>query len=630
MAPRLRAKPATHARMQRAATQFNELEVTPSRYEEQPRGIVSTAEEQGARSANPFSWSDAGSTSNTRRSSPAEHRDVPLGSLWQFDDHESLDPFSSPGVADSFLPATIPFHETEGNGSTTPRRHIDFSETASTAHRSSPFATSDVHRGIWDFGDSPKVDNPSPNTTSGISGPSPAHPPVENLYDVTPRKPAAPAPASADQSVHESKGLSQPEPIRFDVRTQEIVNVPTTKKSAAPRLPIVRALQESAAASISPTSGSKKRKPRKPVKSRPAKKAAESHPAQTKLPPPGSTRRVAPSSSLAAVLIRSSSASIEPPCAEKPGEVNASLPANTCDGPAAIPEPNHHQHPPSVAVDNGDNNPEAVPIEQHKPKRRRISRQFSVSERGSPVVVKDTAPSRKIEYVPPQLDPIVTSISEQQPAVQRPSFLRSESTDKQIEQQHDSAFGDIQGKSSSQWLRRLSDKEPVQKRKTSMGKKLHDEIMKSFLGNTDLAPEAQEATLARAAGGVEITHVNKQIRLTIEQLIARLDDKKAAAYNVADVYRGGGKESLSIVKQRLFKDRDSLAVAFSGQGVVFHTKVQEVKEIVKTRSQARTESASDLDEVLAARRQAHGRVRQGLRALRDELLRNDRAVVGLT
>lgn len=33
----------------------------------------------------------------------------------------------------------------------------------------------------------------------------------------------------------------------------------------------------------------------------------------------------------------------------------------------------------------------------------------------------------------------------------------------------------------SQWLRRVSDKAPAPKRKPSIGRKLHDEIMKSFL-----------------------------------------------------------------------------------------------------------------------------------------------------
>ncbi|PTB66830.1 hypothetical protein BBK36DRAFT_1198567 [Trichoderma citrinoviride] len=668
MAPRLRAKPATHARMQRTATQFSELEVTPSRHDEQLRSMVSVTEEkhvemvegieQGVQSTNAFSWSDAGSTSNTRRSSPANISEVPADDAWLFDDLDSLDPFSSPVLDDSYLPATIPIreneaiHENEAKESNTPRRHIDFSETASTARRSSPFGTSDAPKDIWDFQDSPKAVDSSPDTTNGIIESS--YVPTDDLYDGTPRKPAPPAPAVVRQNEDESKGPSQSgqkakkrqrakEPIRFDSQTQEIVNVPAAKKkSTAPRLPIVRALQESAAVSSSPVEGSKRRKPRKGAKSRPSRKTKpEACPGKPQPLPPRDTNQDAPSSSPVAVLIRSSSASVETPCAEEHGAVNTNHPTSTSlptstnfsagavDIAAVVPEPKQHHRPSPVAFDKRAE-PEAPHFEQHKPKRRRVSRQFSVSERGSPVMVKDPAPSRGLEHVPPRADPVVTSPPEQHPSEQRPSFLRSKSTDRQIEQQHNSAFEDIQGKPSTQWLRRLSDKEPTLKRKSSMGKKLHDEIMKSFLGHTEFPSEAPEATPACPAGGVDITHVNKQIRLTIEQLIARLDDKKAAAYNVAKVYRSGGKESLSIVRQRLHQDRDGLAVAFSSQGDFFRKKVEEVKGAVKARSQARAVSAMELDDVLAARRQAHSRVRQGLRALRDECLRDNKVVVDLS
>ncbi|KAK1249405.1 hypothetical protein MKX07_002921 [Trichoderma sp. CBMAI-0711] len=264
MAPRLRNKPATHARMQRTATQFSELEVTPSRHEEQVMVVDTTIEvnhtetlgvtDPAARSSNPFSWSDAGSTSNTRRSSPANVSEVPADDVWQFDDLESLDPFSSPVVADSYLPSTIPIREDEAVGENeakvagTPRRHIDFSETASTARRSSPVGTSDAVKDIWDFQDSPNAVDSSPDTTHGILESTQV--PIDDVCDVTARKPAPPAPALAKRNVHETKGPSQTgqkakkrqrakEPIRFDSQTQEIVDVPATKKkTTAPRLPI--------------------------------------------------------------------------------------------------------------------------------------------------------------------------------------------------------------------------------------------------------------------------------------------------------------------------------------------------------------------------------------------------------
>lgn len=94
------------------------------------------------------------------------------------------------------------------------------------------------------------------------------------------------------------------------------------------------------------------------------------------------------------------------------------------------------------------------------------------------------------------------------------------------------------------------------------------------------------------------------------------------------MYRSGGKESLSAVRQRLLQDRDSLAGSLSGQGEAFHKNIQRVTETVQTRSFARAESALELDGVLAARRQARVRVRQGLRALRDECLRDKKAGTG--
>ncbi|KAL7916548.1 hypothetical protein GGI35DRAFT_45044 [Trichoderma velutinum] len=85
MAPKLRAKTNTHARMQRYSTQFNELAYADDpgalgRAGEGGRGN-STAKSRGpggpggpgSRPVKTFSWSDAGSTTNnTRRSSPTD------------------------------------------------------------------------------------------------------------------------------------------------------------------------------------------------------------------------------------------------------------------------------------------------------------------------------------------------------------------------------------------------------------------------------------------------------------------------------------------------------------------------------------------------------------------------------
>ncbi|KAL7804038.1 hypothetical protein V8C43DRAFT_2792 [Trichoderma afarasin] len=94
---------------------------------------------RGLQLAKLFAWSDAGSTTNnTRRSSPTDLGQLSNEDIWDFE--ESLALFSSPTSERNNLPDTLPLMSAEqGDPSCTPMKKVDFSETASTIYRSSPF-----------------------------------------------------------------------------------------------------------------------------------------------------------------------------------------------------------------------------------------------------------------------------------------------------------------------------------------------------------------------------------------------------------------------------------------------------------------------------------------------------------
>ncbi|CAG9980424.1 unnamed protein product [Clonostachys byssicola] len=100
-----------------------------------------------------FTWSEAGST---RRSSPL-HGEVP-NDVWEFNAEDSLPAMSSPKSGIDKLPATFPLppqDHIEPNGIQPiekPAHKVDFSETASTARRSTPFGLDEVSSlGPWEF-----------------------------------------------------------------------------------------------------------------------------------------------------------------------------------------------------------------------------------------------------------------------------------------------------------------------------------------------------------------------------------------------------------------------------------------------------------------------------------------------
>lgn len=177
MAPKLGgravSKTPSRTRLPRLDAPFGELETTPTSHcHESPKpgsrfaapaapmdmgdglddlvhdftGLVQAFETPpAARRECPFSWSETESAA--KRSSPVRAGETPA-SVWQFGDVESLPPLSSAKSGRDKLPDTAPLPlipmPDEGAQQVTAVRKIDFSETASTVHRSSPLGTSDA------------------------------------------------------------------------------------------------------------------------------------------------------------------------------------------------------------------------------------------------------------------------------------------------------------------------------------------------------------------------------------------------------------------------------------------------------------------------------------------------------
>ncbi|KAH8173526.1 hypothetical protein LIA77_07781 [Sarocladium implicatum] len=115
--------------------------------------------------AKSFTWSDTGSIS--RRSSPLAAGETPQAP-WLLDDVDSLpNPYSSPRSGNSTFPSTMPLPKEQFDSIMVEgpemAQGFDFSETASTARRSTPLDLDSHLDDAWEFGDS----NPAtPNATS--------------------------------------------------------------------------------------------------------------------------------------------------------------------------------------------------------------------------------------------------------------------------------------------------------------------------------------------------------------------------------------------------------------------------------------------------------------------------------
>ncbi|KAF4466924.1 hypothetical protein FALBO_6224 [Fusarium albosuccineum] len=266
MPPRKGGKSAQYGRHKRQATEFGQLDTTPtSRHlkspdKGQPRqsgstsqyprtkgtqapfqqksfsidefddGVddvdlikLATTEEAKTQPAhdNDFSWSET--DSQARRSSPVQEESPE--DIWEFENQASLrDPFSSPKSGLGKLPNTQPLPSQPANdpqpeASKQSLAGVDFSETASTARRSSPYvsqaATSQVAiEESWELEENNPLNLPStipdsaplPKMTPFPQDVAREHLPADELYDATPPRgtgqPPAASPSMQSEPIH--------------------------------------------------------------------------------------------------------------------------------------------------------------------------------------------------------------------------------------------------------------------------------------------------------------------------------------------------------------------------------------------------------------------------------------------
>ncbi|KAH8123668.1 hypothetical protein FP744_10005804 [Trichoderma asperellum] len=684
MVPKLRTKTNTRARVQRAPTKFSELEVTPSRPNEKQRppsksdkenlplsqenrdecclddhdiGGSFLDETQDITNTASFAWSDAGSTNVTRRSTPAPPDDFPIEEFWDFDDEddEVIEQMFSQDPKNKNLPDTVPLQEP----SLTPGPQVDFSETASTIRRSSPFLTSDARKDIWDFSDSLSgSDSPPEEIKTGQSEKTCLEPnlgsqkiAIDDIYDATPKKDAAPAQVktAVESKTVKSKTVSviqdhsttavmhsnfettsQPslrasaknkkhlqkakEPIRFDPVTQEIVDIPVSKKkNLHPKRSIVSALQESAKGSSSPFVSTKKAS----RKQAPKQKQLKAQPAKKRKPEAEVAQHDSPSVDIfksgPVKIVMAGSAEASPDLCPVHHENKAMETQPICaeDIPGPKHKQNEHLHQPSLAFNEASNGLESLSI-RAPPKRRKISRQFTISEMGSPVVTRDAAPIRKADPAITELHPLMMESTNPVVAVQRPSFLRTASGDKLYGQQSDTVVRSIDGNAPSRWLRRVDEQKPCPKRNSSAGRNIQDNMMESFLQDTKPPQGLQDRRLDEVTNHGQVYN---QICLTVNQLMVHLDGKKAAASKIVEAYYAGGTSSITFMQQQCLYDCQRVVATFRRHGALFDKNLQAAKDAIKTRRRARARTVGELDELLKSRNQAYGRARSNLGAV---------------
>ncbi|KAJ4209842.1 hypothetical protein NW767_000119 [Fusarium falciforme] len=157
---------------------------------------------------NDFSWSETGSL--TCRSSPLRGGEASKD-IWQFDNQGSLiDAFSSPKSGKGDLPKTQPLTQSlNAHLEESPNKAVvvvDFSETASTGRRSSPFPSQIATEESWELlSNKPLLSSTIPDSLQlpGMPLYPPEKPiehlPADELYDATPprssaQRPVAPPP----------------------------------------------------------------------------------------------------------------------------------------------------------------------------------------------------------------------------------------------------------------------------------------------------------------------------------------------------------------------------------------------------------------------------------------------------
>ncbi|KAH7189545.1 uncharacterized protein B0J16DRAFT_371382 [Fusarium flagelliforme] len=304
-------KPNQRARIQ--SLQIGQLETTPTSRHLQSRRVDDkpdppSAQQPPQASANEFEdkiddadlmvlddeqdvpkdfWSEAAST---HRSTPA-----PEAGRAHFDSPSSvIDDFSSLRSGSGKLPSTQPLPSQLVAGPQA--NNYDFSETATTARRSSPVQP---HNTLSQAALDRAWEYPENNTVPELPGTIPEsyqvpeidtmkHLPENELYDATPaseEEDQAPNSAEAKGSVLKRAKQKVKPVLEFDATTQKVIEPQRKTANQSPHKSMVESMRQAYAASVSPTEGTKKPtpKPRKKPSPTVAKKAATK--AASKAPP---------------------------------------------------------------------------------------------------------------------------------------------------------------------------------------------------------------------------------------------------------------------------------------------------------------------------------------------------------
>jgi hypothetical protein len=175
---------------------------------------------------------------------------------------------------------------------------------------------------------------------------------------------------------------------------------------------------------------------------------------------------------------------------------------------------NEGLHQTSLAMDEVSDEPKPRPIGHAQPKRRKLSRQVSISEKGSPVVTRYASLQKRAGPTSIEPDPLPMESTSPAVVAQRPSFLRTDSRDRlYVQQSLDNTVGSSENNLPSRWLRKLDDQQLRPAQNSSKERDIHDNIRKSFLQSAEPPQRPQDRRPDETAGQ---SQVHKQICLTVK------------------------------------------------------------------------------------------------------------------
>jgi len=242
-------------------------------------------------------WSEA---TSTHRSTPA-----PEAGRTHFDSPSSvIDDFSSLRSGSGKLPSTQPLPSQLVAGPEANK--YDFSETATTARRSSPVPPHNTLSQValdraWEYPENntvPELPGTIPESYQVPETGSMKHLPENELYDATPaseEEDQAPKSAEAKGSALK-RGKQKVKPVlEFDATTQKVIEPQRKTENQSPHMSMVESMRQSYAASVSPTEDTKKPtpKPRKKPSPKVAKAVPKAAPKVTAKPSPKPARKAA-------------------------------------------------------------------------------------------------------------------------------------------------------------------------------------------------------------------------------------------------------------------------------------------------------------------------------------------------